>query len=94
MDPQDLPEDRLDGAVKRRHPLMVIIPLLALIAALALIYRYAGVRWPGNATGHGAVDISETDVSRGDNAHVAVLRHGAGAAPAAGFHKAAATGGE
>ena len=81
--------NRLDSVPGRPHRLLVIIPLLAMIAILALIYRYAGARWPGNATRHGPVDISETDAGRHHDAalQITAVRHKAGAPAAAGFHK-------
>ncbi len=89
----DRPEpqlNRLDSVPHRPHRLVVIVPILAMLAGLGLIYRYAGTRWPGNATDHGVVDISETDAGRPHSrSPLAVLRHNAGATPAAGFHKAA-----
>jgi hypothetical protein len=80
--------NRLDSVPRRPHRLMVIIPLLVMLAVLALIYRYAGTRWPGNATEHGPVDISETDAAHSlGRSELVVLHNNAGATPAAGFHK-------
>lgn len=88
MDPHGPELNRLDSVPGRPHRLLVIIPVLAMLAVLGLIYRYAGARWPGNATRHGPVDISETDVGHRDGAQAAVLRHRPGATAAAGFHHA------
>jgi hypothetical protein len=80
--------NRLDSVPGRPHRLLVIIPVLAMLAALGLIYRYAGARWPGNATRHGPIDISETDSGHRDGASpLTVVRHRPGATPAAGFHR-------
>ena len=89
MNHRDSRLDPLDTVPHRPHRLVVAIIGFAMLAGLGLIYRYAGARWPGNATGHGAVDISETDARRPASASPStiVLRNQAGATPAGGFHK-------
>jgi hypothetical protein len=80
--------ERLDSVPRRPHRLMVILPVLAILVVLAVIYRYAGTRWPGNASGTGAVDIYETDRAHRDGSPPPAVRHqNVGATPAAGFHK-------
>lgn len=85
--------NRLDSVPRRPHRLMVVVLMLAMLAILGLIYRYAGTRWPGNASESGMVDVYETDRAHGDgSSHLAVRRHNAGATPAAGSHKPAKVG--
>lgn len=80
--------ERLDSVPRRPHRLIVIIPVLAILVVLGVIYRYAGTRWPGNASETGAVAIYETDRAHRDGSPpLAVKPHNVGAAPAAGFHK-------
>ena len=81
--------DRLDSFPRRPHRLAVIIPILLLLVVIALTYRYAGSRWPGNAGRHGPVDISETDAAnRSASSQPGTLAgKQAGATSAGGFHK-------
>ena len=56
--------DRLERVPLRPHRLAVAVLLLSLLGIIAFAYRHTGARWPGNASGNGRVDVSETDAAR------------------------------
>jgi hypothetical protein len=80
--------DRLASVPRRPHRLAVIVPILLIMAAVALAYRHAGERWPGSASGHGRVDVSETDAAHHPNPALpgTRARSRVGAPSAGGFH--------
>lgn len=81
--------DRLDRVPLRPHRLAVAVLLLAMLTIIALAYRHAVRRWPGNATGQGRIDISETDAARRNSRIQPHIPAGkpTGARSGGGFHQ-------